>query len=286
MTSHFISVAGLALLLAGCDAVPLPSEPEAEAPKPIRGLVTTLVQNTGDSTVRRYPGVLEPSEITSLSFEVAGRLGKIDLSVGQRIDEGTVLARLDSEQFEVTIENRKASVVEAEATVTQEADDLSRQEKLRESGTVSRVTVDNARADLKRAEAQLVQAQKNLASAEEDLTETVLQAPFSGIINSVDVDSFATVAVGTTVTSLYDASSYEVSFSVNFDTVSQMVVGTPATIRLADDPDVTLNAVISELGERADTVSSFPVTVALSEDHPLIKAGMAVEVSFEFQIPA
>ena len=67
---------------------------------------------------------------------------------------------------------------------------------------------------------------------EEDLADSVITAPFDGIINSVDADSFATVASGTAITSLYDASSYEVSFSVNFDTVAQLVVGTPAKVRL------------------------------------------------------
>ncbi|MEM9912140.1 MAG: hypothetical protein AAF922_15290, partial [Pseudomonadota bacterium] len=36
----------------------------------------------------------------------------------------------------------------------------------------------------------------------------------------------------------------------------------------------------------ADTVSSFPVVVRLTGDHPLIRAGMAVEVEFEIDIPA
>lgn len=269
--------------LAGCDNQ---EQGKGDGVAPVRGLVTTIVQSTGKTTIRRYPGVLEPGEITSLSFEVAGKLGRVDLSVGQRVSEGDVLARLDSEQFEVEIENRIAAVDEAEALLAQAQDSLGRQETLFERGTVSRVTLDDARTDVRTNRAKLTQAEKDLASAREDLTEAIMLAPFDGIINSVDADSFATVSAGTTVTSIYDASSYEVSFSVNFDTVAQLIVGTPARIRLADDPDIALAGVVSELGERADTVSSFPVIVALKEDHPLIRAGMAVEVSFELDLPA
>ena len=85
--------------------------------------------------------------------------------------------------------------------------------------------------------------------------------------------------------SLYAPDEFEISFSVNFDTVSQLVVGTPATVRLADLPSVTLKAVVSELGSRADAVSSFPVVLALQETDPVLKAGMAVEASIELPLP-
>ncbi len=63
-----------------------------------------------------------------------------------------------------------------------------------------------------------------------------------------------------------------------------MTVGKQATIRLADNPGVVLDAVVSELGSRADTVSSFPVVVTLAQSDATIKAGMAVEVALEFAV--
>ncbi|SMP37237.1 RND family efflux transporter, MFP subunit [Roseibium denhamense] len=255
-------------------------------PPPIRGLLTQEIRESTGTTERKFPGVLEPSSITSLSFKVGGKLGPVDLAVGQRVAEGQLLAALDDTQFITAIDNAKAAVDEARALLQQDENDLGRQETLFERGVVSKVTVDNARTDVQTRQAQLTQAQKTLISAEEDLEDTKLFAPFDGIINAVDVDSFATVASGTVITSLYEASAYEVSFSVNFDTVAQLVVGSTATVRLADDPSIALKATVSELGERADTVSSFPVIVRLDETHPIIRAGMAVEVSFEFALPA
>ncbi|WP_299472393.1 efflux RND transporter periplasmic adaptor subunit [uncultured Roseibium sp.] len=282
MRASLLLVFGFFVLIACSpqDADAPPKEP------PIRGLLTLKIEESSESTERKYPGVLEPSEITSLSFEVGGKLGVVDLAVGQRVVTGELLAVLDDTQFIVSIENAEASVAEAEALLKQAQDDLGRQETLFERGVVSKVTVDDASTDVQTRRAQLVQAQKSLNSAEEDLEDTKIVAPFAGIINSVDADSFATVASGNVITSIYDATSYEVSFSVNFDVVAQLVVGTPATVRLADDPSVTLNTVVNEIGERADTVSSFPVIVELRETHPLIRAGMAVEVSFEFALPA
>lgn len=269
-------------LLIGC----LPEDEDTVEETPIRGLVTVLVSASEDSIIRRYPGVLEPSELNTLSFEVGGRLGRLNLSVGQQVSEGDLLARLNDTQFVVTIENRKASIEEVEVRLVQLRDDLARSEQLLERGVATRVQRDQDATAVREAEAQLVQAQKDLASAEEDLADTSLFSPFNGIVSSVNVDSFATVAAGEAIATVYEQAAYEVSFSVNFETVAQLGVGKTATIRLADDPNIALTAEVSEIGERADTVSSFPVVVRLTEDHPLIRAGMAVEVEFEIDIPA
>lgn len=277
---HILIAAAMATLsLTGCAE----QEPAFEEP-PVRGLLTTLISAQEATLLRRFPGVLEPTDITSLSFEVGGKLQEVDLAVGQRVNVDDVLAQLDPEQFRIEIENRKAAVAEAEALLAQDRDDVDRQQTLLERGAGTRLALDEARTDFRASTARLTQAQEALKSAEEDLDNTTLRAPFTGIINTVDAESFATVAVGAAITSIYDANAYEVSFSVNFDTVDTLVVGTPATIRLADNPATTLAAVVSEIGERADTVSSFPVVVELRDAAPAIRAGMAVEVALELPL--
>ncbi|MEL7082332.1 MAG: efflux RND transporter periplasmic adaptor subunit [Pseudomonadota bacterium] len=252
---------------------------------PVRGLITTLVADVEEVTVRRYPGVLEPSEVNLLSFEVGGRLGRIGLDVGERVDAGQLLAELEPEQFDTVIENRRAAVEEVTATLAQAEDDLVRSQALLDSGTITVVRRDEDATAAAQARAQLTQAEQNLSAAEQDLADSKLFSPFDGIVDALEVDSFATVSAGQTILSLYQQEEYEVSFSVSFDVISRLVVGTPATVRLADDPTVSLQGVVSELGERAGQVSSFPVVVRLTEAAPIIKAGMAVEVALEFALP-
>ncbi|MEM9784076.1 MAG: efflux RND transporter periplasmic adaptor subunit [Pseudomonadota bacterium] len=245
-----------------------------------------MVEEFEETVVRRYPGVLEPGEVNVLAFEVGGRMGRMTLDVGERVEQGQLLAALDVEQFETEIENRVAAVEEAEATLAQAQLDLQRSQQLLDRGAGTVVQRDEDRTSVNTSRAQLTQAQKQLTAAEEDLADSKLYSPFNGIIDEIEVDSFATVSAGETVLSLYEQTDYEVAFSVSFDVIGRLVVGTPATVRLADDPTVTLAAVVSELGERAGQVASFPVVVRLTEISPLIKAGMAVEVAFEFDLPA
>ncbi len=197
---------------------------------------------------------------------------------------GDVIAELDPATLELKVENSRAALELAQATALNAAENLERQENLLASGTVSKVAVDNARTNAVTTAAQSTQAEKNLETAQEDLGKAVLRAPYDGIINSVEADSYATVGAGNPIATIYATEAFEVSFSVNYEVVSLLTVGKQAQVRLADDPSVILKAVVSELGARADTVSSFPVVVTLSETDSSIKAGMAVEVSLEFKV--
>ncbi|MEM6888559.1 MAG: efflux RND transporter periplasmic adaptor subunit [Pseudomonadota bacterium] len=280
---HICLLAAALMALAGC----LPEEEDVtQAEPPVRGLITTLISESEEVTFRRYPGVLEPSEVNLLSFEVGGRVSRLELDVGERVVEGQLLAELEPEQFQTTIENRRASVEEAQATLSQSEADLARSEVLLTSGTITVVRRDEDATAVLQDRAKLTQAEKDLATAEQNFADAKLFAPFDGIIDALEIDSFATVSSGQTILSLYQQAEFEVSFSVSFDVVSQLVVGTPATVRLADDPSIALQGVVSELGERAGQVSSFPIVVQLTETAPIIKAGMAVEVSLEFALPA
>ncbi|MEM9279620.1 MAG: efflux RND transporter periplasmic adaptor subunit, partial [Pseudomonadota bacterium] len=162
---------------------------------------------------------------------------------------------------------------------------LKRQEELLEKQIVSQAVADQARTDSEASAARVVQAQRSVETAEENLSKAELNAPFDGIINSVEVQSFTNVATGSPVATVYAADAFEINFSVSFDVVNRLVVGKQVLVRLADNPAIALKGHISELGARADTVSSFPVVVKLDETDPSIKAGMAVEISMEFTVP-
>jgi len=275
----------IALLLAFSLTACKDDEKEtSDIDKPVRGLKTVLIQDVERSTVRRFPSVLQPASVSSLSFEVAGKLTEMKLDVGQNVKKGDVIAKLDATTLQLNIDNAYAALDLSLANAKNANDNYERQEKLLAKGSVTKVAVDNARTEALTTAAQVTQAEKSLAKAKEDLTKSVLRAPYDGIINSLEADSFGTVSAATLIATIYSTDAYEVSFSVNFEVVNRLTVGKRAKVRLADNPSVMLNAVVSELGSKADTVSSFPVVVTLAQNDTSIKAGMAVEVTLEFAV--
>lgn len=269
------------VFLAGCQD----SNTEGANSEPaVRGLKTVLITKQQKEATRRYPSVLQASEVTTLSFEIAGRLGENNLKVGQRVQAGTTLVELDPRSLEISVETSKAALEQAKATAENATANLTRREELFKKGVTTQAALDEARSNAKSSQARVKEATKQLETAQENLSKTELKAPYDGIINSVSAESFATVSAGTSIATIYSAENFEAKFSVNYDVNSRMAVGKPVKVRLADNPSITLAGYVSELGSRADTVSSFPVVVRLKETNPELKAGMAVEISMTFPV--
>lgn len=269
-------------LAAGCTDSGAPPE---NAEPPVRGLKTVSIKESEHTTVRRYPSVLQPAEVTTLSFEVPGRLKAVNLNVGQRVEAGDVIAGIDTMSLQLQLESAQAALRQAESSARNAGEDFERKEELFKKGVTTKAAADQARTAMEMSAAQVVQARKQVETAESNLGKAVLRAPFAGIINTVQVESFANVAQGAPVATLYAADTFEAAFSVSFEIVNQLTVGKKSVVRLADNPGIALPAHVSELGSRADTVSSFPVVVTLEEVDPSMKAGMAVEITLEFPVP-
>lgn len=268
-------------LMVGCDSSDSQQGPTTEI---VRGLKTHLVEERHDVTTRRYPSVLQPAEITTQSFEVSGQLMAVDLTIGQAVARDEVLAELDPRSLQLQVEGTQAGLEQAQSAADNASSSLGRQEELFKRGVVTKATVEKAQSDAEVSASQVVQAQKQLENAKDNLARTQILAPFDGYINSVEVESYVNVGPGTPIVTLYRSGGYEVSFSVSYDVVNAIAVGKRATIRLADDPSVVLAAHVTEVATRADTVSSFPIVVALEETSADLRAGMAVEVGIEFAV--
>lgn len=259
------------------------TEPMNDKPV-IRGLKTIVVKEQERSTTRRYPSVLQPSSVSTISFEIAGSLAEINLDVGQLIKKGEVIARIDPTNLELQVDSAVAAVRQAKSAAQTMTEDYERKSALLKKGVVTKAASDQAKNAAESAKAQLIQAQKQLETAQENLTKTELKAPLDGIINTVEVNSFANISPGATIATLYNADQFEASFSVSYDVINLLALGKKAIVRLADNPAIVLNAHVSELGARADTVSSFPAVVIVDSQNSGLKAGMAVEISIEFSV--
>ncbi len=271
---------GAVALVTGCNQ----EAATKTADLPVRGLKTFLIEEAEDTTVRRYPSVLQPGSVSTLSFEISGRLMAVNLGVGQKVSTGQVLAEIDPTSLDLQMQSAEAALDQARSNARNAAEAADRQQQLLDKGVTTKANYDQAKTAAETTKAQLVQAERSLDGARENLTKARLSAPYDGILNSVEVQSFANVTAGSAVVTLYAADWFETSFSVSYDVASRLTVGKPAKIRLADNPKIILSGHVSELGARADTVSSFPVVVALDQIDPTIKAGMAVEISLEFAV--
>ena len=61
----------------------------------VRGLRAYRVAARAESRVRRFPSILQPADVSLLSFEISGQLKAVNLQVGQKVQLGDMLAEID-----------------------------------------------------------------------------------------------------------------------------------------------------------------------------------------------
>jgi RND family efflux transporter MFP subunit len=249
--------------------------------QPVRGLRAYKVAATAESRVRRFPSVLQPADLSLLSFEISGQLKAISLEAGQKVQLGELLAEIDPRSLQAQVEQANAGVQQAQAQLDNAEGDFQRKNELLKRGATTQTIFDQSRATLLSVRAQVEQARRQADLANHNLDRSKLLAPFMGTIAGVEVKSFAQVAAGQPIVTLYSDDRFEMSFLAPPATFQALKVGQPVDIRVADLPDLSLKGNIKELGSKAEQVSAFPVVVSLENNVAGLNAGMSVEVAIE-----
>lgn len=164
---------------------------------------------------RRFVGRVEAVQTTDLSFQVGGKLVEMPVREGQRVDQGALLAALDSSDFE-------RAVREAEVRRDLARQDLERKSRLLQSNSVSEAVHEQAQAEFDLREVALETARQN-----RDYTE--IDAPFDALITRRLVDTQTNVGTGTAVLRIQDIS--ELRINVNIPERLMTMIGALETLQ-------------------------------------------------------
>jgi RND family efflux transporter MFP subunit len=267
------SLAGGLLLLvlaAGC------SEPPPE-PEPVVRPVKILEVGPGATgDVREYPGNVRAVQHAEMGFEVAGRVVEFPVEEGRAVEKGAELARLDPRDYQ-------DKVAAAQALRDNAYVDYERAETLFKEGVTAQAERDRKRAWYEVQEADLNTAKKGLE-------DTVLRAPFAGVVASKLVRDFRNVQAKEPILILQDDSSYEIEIYVPERDVTtrpeggrsneEMTARTRPEVALTSHPDRRFPARVREVATTADpSTRTFKVTLAFERpDDVRVLPGMTAKV--------
>lgn len=263
-------------LLAACG-----SEVELAAAPPPRPIDWTQVKVADQAVPRILPGVVRPVQRAPLGFEVGGRIETLSVEVGDRFEPGDELGRLDTRTWRLTRNERASEVVQAEATTREAEQDFARQEKLHGKGWASEAILDTARAALDTARGRLETARARLAIAEENLRDTVLYAPYAGLVARRLAEPAQQVTAAQTVFEIQgDGAGFEVDVAVPETLIDHLRPGAVHPVTFPARRDAPAQARVTEIGTHADSAGTFPVTLLLLTPGTGLRAGMTAEVTF------
>jgi RND family efflux transporter MFP subunit len=264
-------VACAALATAGC-------QKQQMAAKKLPVMVTTQTVALADYAPRTsLTGVIAARTLNNLSFRVGGRVAERLVDVGQHVDVGEVLARIDPQEQESDLRSAQADLDAAQAQQTQAAAAFQRQKTLLLQGYTTRRDFDSADQALKVAQGSVDAANSALANAKENLSYTELKAGAAGVITARQVEAGQVVQAAQTVFTVAEDGDRDAVFNVHETLVAQTAPSPAVTITLLSDPQIRAVGKVREISPAVDTASgSVRVKIGIADTPAGMPLGAAV----------
>ena len=233
-------------------------------------------------------GKLAPTNQVDVGSELSGLVTKVVVDVNDRVVAGQPLALIDPSRFNDTVNQSKASlnaavatVAQNQATVDQTNATLARYQevsKLSGGRVPAKTEMDQARADrdraianLRAAQANVVSAQATLSSNATQLTKTVIRSPVNGVVLARQIEPGQTVAASFSTPTLFviaeDLSRMKLEVAIDEADVGSVKEGQQAKFTVDAFPGKTFPASITrvDLGSNQSASSSSSTTTTTAQ---------------------
>ena len=260
------------VLLAACQAETAPA-PRAERPVKVQRISFEQA-----NAAREFVGVVRARHETDLGFRVGGKIVTRMVNVGDRVQAGDVVARLDPQDLRLQVESAEAELAAAVSSLTQAAAELARYTTLRARGYASVADFDRKKTANDEAEGRLERARRTLDLARNQLGYADLKADAEGVITATFAEPGQVVAVGQAVARLAHRGEKEAVVALP-ETWLAEAQRSRATVRLWSDRDRSFEARLRELAPQADPATrTYAARFTISQTDAAVALGMTATV--------
>jgi len=293
-------IGGLAVLIAAGTAAWVSRTPGAV---PVGFAVARAADEVAPAAALDASGYVVARRQATVAAKITARVTEIMIEEGQHVSGGQIMARLDDSnihaalvQAQAQVNQSTANLTAAKVALTDEMPIFQRSQDLNRKGWVSGADLDAERARydeadqaVKVAEQGVAVAAATLKVAERNQEDTVVRAPYDGVITVKAAQpgevvsplsaggGFTRTGIGT----LVDMDSLEVEVDVSESFIDRTFPGQDATVRLNAYPDWLIPATVIAIIPTADrSKATVKVRVGFKQKDPRILPEMGARVAF------
>ena len=236
-----------------------------------------------------YTGVIEAWNKINVTPDIGGKIAKIYVEEGDRVEKGQLLAELDTRAVRLQLDQAQAALAVAEANYNDAQKNMERMERLKKEDAASDQQYEKIKLAYEAADAQHKQARATVNLARYNLDVSLMKAPFSGVVASknAEVGEVINPMMGgfsptSGVLTLMDFSRVKIEIDATQQDVARIKKGQPAQLRVTALPDRIFQGRVSIVNITADPVSKkFKVEVTVDNPDLALRPNTFGEVSLE-----
>lgn len=286
--SKFLTVSVLALFVLSCQP-PQKTEETQETSFAAAPVKVFQVKRQRISEKLLYTGLIEARNKVNITPDVGGKIAKIHVEEGDRVQKGQLLAELDTRATRLQLDQAEAAYAVAEANYKDAQRNMERMERLKSENAVSQQQYEQIKLAFDAADAQLQQARAALNLANHNLEVSMMKAPFSGVVASKNAevgDVINPMMAGFSPTSgvltLMDFSRVKIEIGVSSQDIARIKRGMAAMLRVDAFPDRTFPGRVSLVNLTADPMTrKFGVQITADNSELSLRPNTFGEVTLE-----
>jgi RND family efflux transporter MFP subunit len=182
-------------------------------------VTTVALEDVAQTPTYSVPATVVARNTPSISAEIAAAVTEIPVLVGDRVEQGALLARLDCRRYEAQRDSAESALAQAKANRSFSSRQLGRTEDLRRKNSISEELLDQRQTELAANRTLEQGAAAALSQATIDVDACVLRAPLDAVVTATHASVGDYVAPGMPVVALSATSDQEVSVSLRADQV-------------------------------------------------------------------
>jgi RND family efflux transporter MFP subunit len=225
-------------------------------------------------------GTAQPKLTSIVASDIEGIVEKFEVSEGDFVKKGAVLARLEDSLLKIELKGAKANKADTEAQLRRARADLKRSTKLLATETIADKQYTDDLAEVQSLEARVNRLEAEIQHKQDSIAKKVILAPFSGFVVKEHTEVGQWIEKGGPIVTLADLSVMEILVEVPERYVPKLVLGGISQVKVdALNPEIFTGkiAAIIPVGDSASR--TFPVKVAVDNTESRIKGGMLCRVS-------
>lgn len=200
--------------------------------------------------VKQWLGTFEPNREIKITSETNGKVIKVGISEGDRVEAGQLIAQVDGDILQYQL-------IAAQANYEETQTDVKRYQNLTKGEAVAQIQLEKANLAMKSAESQLKVLQKQLKN-------TTVVAPFSGTITAKMFDLGSVVAPNAPLAQLTDISLLKLVINVPENEIIKFKEGQQVQVSTDVFPNQSFAGQVSMISAKSDNAHNFPVQILVN----------------------
>jgi len=236
-------------------------------------------------------GTVEAISSIEIKSKASGQILFLGAEIGDYVDAGVVLARIDQRTPTNTLAQANADLEVAKVRLSNAKNQFERSKRLHDEGNISDKSFEDAQESFSSARAQLVRAEVFLENARIALDDTSVRSPIAGTVISrpaevgqVITSPTSAVGGGTLLMEMADLNKVRVRALIDEIDIGKISLGQEVTLKVSAYRDKKFVGVVSKIEPMSkidQNVTTFPVLIDIENKDNLLLIGMNTDVEIE-----